>query len=196
MTDRSAPLGRARLPFASEDYDRNWADALTRAIDGNFDRLFVGSPNYAAASGFYGSFYSTQTQNAAAANTGYAMTFNNTAEANQTAVVNNSRITFKNRGTYNVQFSCQIDQSSGSPHYIWIWFRKNGVDIPNSTSKVSLQGSNAELIPAWNFIVSVLGEDYIEIMWAVEDTAVQLLYEPATGFCPAIPSVIATVMSI
>lgn len=196
MIDRSVPLGRARLPFPSEDYDRNWADALARAIDSNFDRLFVGSPNYAAASGFYGSFYSTQTQTAAAINTGYAMTLNNTAEANQIAVVNNSRITFKNRGTYNIQFSCQVDQSSGSNHYIWIWFRKNGVDIPNSTSKVSLQGSKSELIPAWNFIVSVLGEDYIEIMWAVEDTSVQLLYEGATGFCPAIPSVIATATSI
>lgn len=196
MTDRSAPIGRARLPFSSEDYDRNWADALTRTIDANFDRLFLGSPNYAAASGFYGSFYSTETQTAAASNTGYAMTFNNTVEANQVAVASNSRITFKNRGTYNIQFSAQIDQSSASSHYIWIWFRKNGVDIPNSSGKVSLQGAQSELIPAWNFIVSVLGGDYIEIMWAVEDTSVQLLYESATGFCPAIPSVIATAMSI
>lgn len=196
MTDRSAPIGRARLPFSSEDYDRNWADALTRTIDANFDRLFLGSPNYAAASGFYGSFYSTETQTAAAINTGYAMTFNNTVEANQVAVASNSRITFKNRGTYNIQFSAQIDQSSASSHYIWIWFRKNGVDIPNSSGKVSLQGAQSELIPAWNFIVSVLGGDYIEIMWAVEDTSVQLLYESATGFCPAIPSVIATAMSI
>lgn len=196
MTDRSAPLGRARLPFASEDYDRNWADALTRAIDGNFDRLFVGSPNYAAASGFYGSFYSNQTQAAAATNTGYAMTFNNTAEANQIDIVNNSKITFKNRGTYNIQFSAQVDQSTGSQHYIWIWFRKNGVDIPDSTTKISIQGSTAESVPAWNFIVSVLGGDYIEIMWAASNTAVILLAEAATGFCPAIPSVIATATSI
>lgn len=196
MNNISAPQGRARLPVASYDYERNWADSLVRAIDANFDRLFLGSPNYAAASGFYGSFYSTQTQTATTANAGTAMTFNNTAEANQVAIANNSQITIKNRGTYNIQFSCQIDQSSGSPHYIWIWFRKNGVDIPDSASKISLQSAKAELIPAWNFIVSVLGGDYIEIMWAVEDTSVQLLYEAATGFCPAIPSTIVTVTSI
>ena len=196
MTERSAPPGRARLPFASADYDHNWADALGRAIDSNFDRLFLGSPNYAAASGFYGSFYSNQTQTAAAANTGYAMTLNNTAEANQIDIVDNSKITFKNRGTYNIQFSAQVDQSSGAQHYIWIWFRKNGVDVPNSATKISIQGSTAESVPAWNFIVSALGGDYIQIMWAANNTAVVLLAESATGFCPAIPSVIATATSI
>jgi hypothetical protein len=189
-------IGRTRLPVPTTEYEYEWGNQLTRAIDQNLDRAFLGWPNFAEASGYYGSFYSDQTQTAAAANTAYAMTLNNTSESNQIAVTNSSRITFKNRGTYNIQFSAQIDQSSGSPHYIWIWFRKNGTDIPNSTSKVSLQGSKAELIPAWNFIVSVLGGDYVQIMWAVEDTAVQLLAEGATAFCPAIPSVIATAVSI
>lgn len=189
-------LGRTRLPIPPGDYEREWGNQLIRAIDQNLDSAFANIDNSAATTGYYGSFYSTVTQTAAAANTGYAMTFNNTAESNQIAVVSNSRITFKNRGSYNIQFSAQIDQSSGSPHYIWIWFRKNGTDIPDSTSKISLQGSKAELVPAWNFIVSVLGGDYVEIMWAVEDTAVQLLAEGATAFCPAIPSVIATAIAI
>jgi hypothetical protein len=189
-------IGRTRLPIPTEDYNFQWGNALTRAIDQNLDRAFLGWPNYAEASGYYGSFYSTVTQTAAAANTGYAMTFNNVPLANQIDVVNSSRITFKNRGVYNIQFSVQIDQSSGSPHYIWIWFRKNGTDIPDSASKVSLQGSKAELIPAWNFIVNVLGGDYVQIMWAVEDTSVQLTAEAATAFCPAVPSVIATATSI
>jgi hypothetical protein len=189
-------LGRTRLPIPPPDFEREWGNQLIRAIDQNFDASFANIENAAAVTGYYGSFYSTVTQTAAAANTGYAMTFNNTAESNQIAVVSNSRITFKNRGSYNIQFSAQIDQASGSPHYIWIWFRKNGTDIPDSTSKISLQGNKAELIPAWNFIVSVLGGDYVEIMWAVEDTSVELLAEGATAFCPAIPSVIATAIAI
>lgn len=189
-------LGRTRLPIPPFDYDNEWGNQLIRAIDQNFDSAFANIDNSAATTGYYGSFYSTVTQTAAAANTAYAMTFNNTAESNQIAVASNSRITFKNRGSYNIQFSAQIDQSSGSPHYIWIWFRKNGTDIPDSTSKISLQGNKAELIPAWNFIVSVLGGDYVEIMWAVEDTSVELLAEGATAFCPAIPSVIATAIAI
>lgn len=189
-------IGRTRLPLPTPEYDIQWGNSLIRSIDQNLDRAFLGWPNFAEASGYYGSFYDTTTQNAAAASTPYAMRLNSMAESNQIAVLNNSEITFKNRGVYNVQFSVQIDQSSGSPHYIWIWLRKNGTDVPYSTSKVSLQGSKSELIPAWNFIVNVLGGDYVQIMWAVEDTSVQLIAEGATAFCPAIPSVIVSATSI
>lgn len=189
-------IGRTRLPVPSTEYDFRWADQFSRAVDQNLDRAFLGSPNYAEASGFYGSFYDTTTQTAAAINTPYAMQLNTTALAYQIDVLNGSEITFKNRGTYNIQFSAQVDQSVGSDHFIWIWMRKNGVDIPDSTGKISIKGSKGELVPAWNFIVGALGGDYVQIMWAVENTSVQLLAEGATAFCPAIPSVIATAVSI
>jgi len=189
-------LGRTRLPIPPPDFEREWGNQLIRAIDQNFDASFANIENAAAVTGYYGSFYDTTTQSAAAINTPYAMTLNSTAESNQIAVTNNSRITFKNRGTYNIQFSAQLDQTSGASHNIFIWFRKNGVDIANSASVVAIQGSTAELVAAWNFVITVLGGDYIEIMWAVSNTAVQIVAAPATAFCPAIPSVIATAIAI
>lgn len=189
-------LGRTRLPIPGGDYEREWGNQLIRAIDQNFDSAFANIDNSAATTGYYGLFYDTTTQSAAAINTPYAMTLNSTAESNQIAVTNNSRITFKNRGTYNIQFSAQLDQTSGASHNIFIWFRKNGVNIDNSASVVAVQGSTAELVAAWNFVITVLGGDYIEIMWAVSNTAVQIVAAPATAFCPAIPSVIATAIAI
>mgnify|MGYP003645711764 CR=1 FL=1 len=189
-------LGRTRLPIPPFEFEREWGNQLIRAIDQNFDASFANIENAAAVTGYYGSFYDTTTQSAAAINTPYAMTLNSTAESNQIAVTNNSRITFKNRGTYNIQFSAQLDQTSGASHNIFIWFRKNGVDIANSASVVAVQGSTAELVAAWNFVITVLGGDYIEIMWAVSNTAVQIVAAPATAFCPAIPSVIATAIAI
>ena len=189
-------LGRTRLPIPPFEFEREWGNQLIRAIEQNFDSAFANIDNSAATTGYYGSFYDTTTQSAAAINTPYAMTLNSTAESNQIAVTNNSRITFKNRGTYNIQFSAQLDQSSGASHNIFIWFRKNGVDIANSASVVAIQGSTAELVAAWNFVITVLGGDYIEIMWAVSNTAVQIVAAPATAFCPAIPSVIATAIAI
>jgi hypothetical protein len=189
-------LGRTRLPIPPFEFEREWGNQLIRAIEQNFDSAFANIDNSAATTGYYGSFYDTTTQSAAAINTPYAMTLNSTAESNQIAVTNNSRITFKNRGTYNIQFSAQLDQSSGASHNIFIWFRKNGVDIDNSASVVAVQGSTAELVAAWNFVITVLGGDYIEIMWAVSNTAVQIVAAPATAFCPAIPSVIATAIAI
>ena len=189
-------LGRTRLPLAIDDWDRVWGDQLIRAIDQNFDSAFANIQNSAATTGYYGSFYDTTTQSAAAINTAYAMNLNTTAESNQIAVVSGSRITFKNRGTYNIQFSAQLDQTSGASHHIFIWFRKNGIDIPSSASTVAIQGTSAELVASWNFIVSVLGDDYVQIMWAVDNTAVQIVAAPATAFCPAIPSVIATAIAV
>ena len=189
-------LGRTRLPLAIDDWDRVWGDQLIRAIDQNFDSAFANIQNSAATTGYYGSFYDTTTQSAAAINTAYSMNLNTTAESNQIAVLSGSRITFKNRGTYNIQFSAQLDQTSGASHHIFIWFRKNGIDIPSSASTVAIQGTSAELVASWNFIVSVLGDDYVQIMWAVDNTAVQIVAAPATAFCPAIPSVIATAIAI
>ena len=189
-------IGRTRLPIPAADYDRSWGSALIRSVDQNFDAAFAGIENAAAITGYYGSFFSTQNQAAIATLTPYAMTLNNTAESNQIAVTSNSRITFNNRGIYNIQFSAQFTQTSASEHFIWIWFRKNGTDIPNSATKISIKGSKGELVPAWNFIVNVLGGDYIQIMWAVEDTGISLLAEGSTAFAPAIPSVIATAVSV
>jgi hypothetical protein len=189
-------IGKTRLPLPTEEYERQWGDQLIRAIDQNLDAVAANIENATSAVGYYGSFYDTTTQTAAAINTPYAMQLNTTAESNQIAVTNTSRVTFKNRGTYNIQFSAQVDQSSGSLHQIYIWLRKNGVDVPHSASFLTIQGNNTELVPAWNFIVSVLGGEYIEVMWAVVDTRVYLAAFPATAFCPAIPSVILTAVSI
>jgi hypothetical protein len=124
------------------------------------------------------------------------MALNTTSESNQIAITSSSRITFRNRGTYNIQFSAQLDQTSGATHHVYIWIRKNGVDIPNSASVVAIQGAAAESVAAWNFVVTVLGGDYIQIMWAAQNVAVALTASAATAFCPAIPSVIVTAVSV
>lgn len=189
-------IGKTRLPLPTDEYERQWGDQLIRAIDQNFDAAYANIENATSAVGYYGSFYDTTTQTAAAINTPYAMKLNSTAESNQIAITNTSHITFKNRGTYNIQFSAQLDQTSGASHNIYIWFRKNGVDIPNSSSIVAIQGTTAELVAAWNFVISVLGGDYIQVMWAATSTAVQIIAAPANAFSPAIPSVIVTAVSI
>ena len=189
-------IGKSRLPIPPVGSDQEWGSQLIRAIDQNFDTAFANIENSAAVTGYYGSFYDTTTQTAAAINTPYAMQLNTTAESNQVAVTSGSRITFKNRGTYNIQFSAQLDQTSGASHNIYIWFRKNGIDIPNSSSTVAIQGTSAELVAAWNFLITVLGGDYIQIMGAVSNTNVQIVAAPANAFSPAIPSVIATAVSV
>lgn len=189
-------VARTRFPIPGNDYEQGWGSSLIRALDQSFDSVTASLDNLASTAGYYGSFFDTTTQTAAAINTAQPMQLNTTAESSQVAVVSGSRITFNNRGTYNVQFSAQLNSTSGSHHRAYIWLRKNGVNVANSASVVSIQNSSAEVVAAWNFIVTVLSGDHVEIMFAVDDTRVQIAAFPATAFAPAIPSVIATAVSV
>lgn len=142
----------------------------------------------------YGSFYDTTTQTAAAINTAYAMTFNTTDLSNGVTIGSpTSRIYVDRSNVYNVQFSAQLDKTAGGAGLIWVWLRKNGTNVPDSAGKIRIQGNNAETLAAWNYIIQLNAGDYIELMWEVDDTSVQILYDPATAVHPVIPSVILTV---
>lgn len=142
----------------------------------------------------YGSFYDTTTQTAAAINTAYAMTFNTTDLSNGVTVGSpTSRIYVDRPNVYNIQFSAQLDKTAGGVGLIWIWLRKNGTDVPDSTTQIRIQGNNAETVAAWNFLLQMNAGDYFELMWEVDDTTVQILSEIASAVHPAIPSVILTV---
>lgn len=185
-----------RLPNAIAQYAADWANQLIRAIELNFNRVkaefdttYLHTPN-----GYYGSFYDTTTQTAAAINTAYAMKLNTTVVSEGVTIVSNSRITFTHAGIYNIQFSAEVDNTASPVAFVYIWLRKNGTDIPYSASKVHVQGSNADLVAAWNFVESFAAGDYAEIMWSTDSTSVRLLAAAASAPVPAIPSVIVTVV--
>jgi hypothetical protein len=103
-----------------------------------------------------------------------------------------SKIVVANAGIYNFQFSLQLDKASGAAGHTYIWARVNGVDVPYSASEVAIQGTTAEAIPAWNFVLSMNATDYFQLMWSVDDTNIQLKAVAAAAPVPAIPSVILT----
>jgi hypothetical protein len=142
----------------------------------------------------YGSFYDTTTQTAALINTAYPITFN-TTDLSQGVYLGSptSRVYVDRPNVYNIQFSAQLDKTSGGVALVWIWLRKNGVDVPDSAGQVRIQGNDAELVSAWNYLTQLNAGDYIEIMWETDDTSVILLTEPATAVHPAVPSIILTV---
>lgn len=145
----------------------------------------------------WGSFFDTTTQTAAAINTAYAMTFDNTdLSFGVYRGATTSQIFVTSPGIYNIQFSAQLDNTSGGNHLVYIWMRVNGVDVPNSASELRLKGNDGELIAAWNFFENLKAGDYFQLMWSVSDTAVQITARAAAAPVPAIPSVILTVQEI
>jgi hypothetical protein len=142
----------------------------------------------------YGSFYDTTTQTAAVINTAYGITFNTTDLSYGVTVGSpTSRIYIDRPNVYNVQFSAQVDKTTGGVGLVWIWLRKNGVNVPDSSGQIRIQGNNAEVVVGWNYIIELNSGDYIELMWEVDDTSVILLADPASAVHPSVPSIILTV---
>lgn len=142
----------------------------------------------------YGSFYDTTTQTAAAINTAYGIAFNSTDLTNGVYVGSpTSRIYVTKPGVYNIQFSAQLDNTSGGDHLAYIWLRVNGTDVSNSAGETRIKGNAGELVAAWNYVQQFKQDDYFELMWSVSDTAVQIRAQAAAAPVPAIPSVILTV---
>lgn len=154
---------------------------------------------------YYGVFSDTATKTAAAIYTPQAITFNTTDIAKGfSRGTPTSRIVAANAGLYNFQFSMQITSASASAKNIWIWPRINGADVANSNSYITISGSNSMLVPAWNWVLSLTAGQYFEIMFAVDDTNVQILAAAAqtgvngtaTFARPAVPSIILTVTQV
>lgn len=142
----------------------------------------------------YGQFLDTTTQTAPLINTAYGITFNTTDVSNGVYLGSpSSRIYVDEPAIYNVIFSVQVDKTSGGTANFWVWPRVNGVDVPNSASQLRIQGNDAEIFTAVGYFFDLNAGDYLEIMFAVSDTSVELKTFPAAAFYPAIPSIILTV---
>ena len=145
----------------------------------------------------YGAFSDTTLQTAASINTAYAMTFNTTDSSNGVSVGSpTSRLVVANQGVYNVQFSAQLDETSGGTANVYIWLRKNGTNVANTASTVALQGTSARTVAAWNFVIQLEATNYVELMWSTNTTNARILAASATSVWPAIPSVICTVTQV
>lgn len=145
----------------------------------------------------FGSFYDTTTQTTIGGEA-LPMQFNNTDIADGFSIVSGSRITAQYAGVYDLQFSTQIQKTQGgSAQDIYIWFRVNGTDVPDSTTKLTLANNGEFIVAAWNFFVNLSAGQYVEIMWYSTDEHIELHYDASPiGTVPAIPSVIATINKV
>jgi hypothetical protein len=174
----------------------NTEDELA-VVKGQLDDLQKGTARYEPNPVNYGAFYSTTTQTAAVVNTPYAMTFNNTSNRYGVYIdpAASSHIKVTRPTVYNMQFSLQLDKTSGGTGLFWVWVRVNGVDVPYTGSQVRIQGNNAEVFVALNFFFKLKAGDYVELVYSVSNLGVQLLASGAVAPHPGIPSVILTVAS-
>jgi hypothetical protein len=156
-----------------------------------------GSTIFNTATGSYGSFYDTTTQTNPVANIPRSMSFNSTDITNGVSISGstnpfNTYIKTENAGIYNIQFSAQVEKTDSGTDVITIWLRKNGIDLTDSATKLTLSGNGTKVVAAWNWFASSAANDYYQIIWVSADTGMRLYAEPIND-TPGIPSVILTV---
>ncbi len=143
---------------------------------------------------FYGQFAKTTDQTPSAANTANALTWDSTLTANGVSIGGTtSQIIAANAGLYKFSISLQLTSSSASIKNVWIWFRKNGVDVASSSMITSMDSATAIRTPSRNLFFSLVAGDYIEIMFASDSTAMTVDNIAATAFAPAAPAALLSV---
>lgn len=146
----------------------------------------------------YGSFSDNQSHSANTINAPYAIPLNTTEFSSGVAIdpTDNTRVVTEQSGLYNFQFSTQFISTNSSAKDIFVWARKNNVDIPHSTTRMSIVGNGVYTVAAWNFIVSMNANDNFQLMWATSDTTASITSPPATAFAPSTPSTLLSVTQV
>lgn len=167
----------------------------------------AGATGAGGALGYYGSFYDTSDQTISSTTTAYAVKLGTTSEANGVSITTDgngeyTEVTFANAGTYSVTWSVQFTNADTQAHDASMWLRKNGTDIADSTSVVTVPsthgGVNGHYILTVNYVLTLAAADYLQLMWQGEDLDLQLetMAAGTTPTSPVTPSVILTAVQV
>lgn len=150
----------------------------------------------------YGAFSSSVDQTGSIT-AGTAMTFNATDITDGVTLASGSRLTVPVNGIYNIQFSAQLENLENAQQDATIWFRINGVDVPNSATQITVPARKSSniygyAVASWNIFLDMTAGQYVEIIWLPTIATLTLQHLPASvsPAYPAIPSVIATVSQV
>ena len=151
--------------------------------------------------GLYGSFIDTTTQPLVTTAAPQRITINTTLENRGVTIASGSRITFQFAGTYKILASLQFTNSGNITTEVNIYFRKNGVDIANSNTRIDLEQRKSVSVPyhdcfAIEYQLTVADNDYVELWWAAEYPDIKIETIPLDGLHPQAPSAIINVAQV
>lgn len=215
LTTQLRPTQQPRLPAAPVEYDQRYVDTLTSILRQYFNEIDNLNGALLTNTGgrflrtVCGSFYDT-TQQTTTANTAKAITFDSTdtPNTNGISIVSGSKITVVYPGTYNLQFSVQIQNTDNAQHDLSIWLRQgndggsSSSDLVGSTGLISIParksagaGNEGHGIFGWNYFVTMAANDYIQLYWSTTNAAVTIQYY-AAGTSPTRPSTSSVVATM
>lgn len=142
----------------------------------------------------YGQWQNNSTLSGSA-NVSQSFQYDTTDLTYKTYLVPPGKIYVEETGVYNLQFSAQLDEPGGGAASVYIWFKKNGVNIPESATAIGLANKGKQ-VAAWNFLTQMNAGDYLELIWQSDNANTRIVSGSATGNIPAIPSIITTITQV
>jgi hypothetical protein len=172
---------------------RLFFNLLSNAVNSVFGEQggrFIEAPN--------AKFFSTTDQTASVVNTAYALQFENTylGEAISITGTPKTRITPLYSGVYNFELSVELTSSNANSKELSFWVRRSGVDIANTGRMHVVAGSGGVDDFEYSFTMDLTAGQYIELMWATDDTGITIDYQAAASPRPAVPSTLLTVVFV
>ena len=107
-----------------------------------------------------------------------------------------SRIIANEAGWYLLTFTVRLTSSSASVKNVKFWARRNGVDVPDYTIDVNVEGSSAATVMTRDAWVYFSAGDYLEAVYASDSLDIKLDAVPATAYSPTGAAVIVTMLRI
>lgn len=174
---------------------------ISNAI-GEFDSITVTAgaiPFNTITNRAVGQFESHSDQSAVSANVAYVVQMNNAAGFNSgITIASSTNVTVAATGVYSVNASIQFANADSSNHTATFWFRKDGSNIPNSASIISVPkvADGGKTLAQVTIFESMTLSSYIQLVWLTDNTNVTLDYTTASGSIPEVPSVIFNMQRI
>jgi hypothetical protein len=168
----------------------NLLSSAVNSVVGEYGGRFIEFPN--------AKFFSTTDQTASVINTAYALQFENTylGEAISIAGTPKAQITPLYSGVYNFELSVELTSTNANSKELSFWVRRSGVDIANTGRLHVVSGSGGVDDFEYSFTIDLTAGQYIELMWATDDTGITIDYQAAASPRPAVPSTLLTVVFV
>lgn len=170
------------LPIAPTTYNGQHYDILNNVLRLYFNRLaeslkalfdtnggkYIAFPHITASD--------STNQYATAANTATKVLWDTADSISGFTLNPTGSATAAQSGIYKIDYSLQLANTDNAQHDVWVWLKVNGVDVPKSTSKFTLQARKSAGVysytVAYSSVVYTMNtDDYVELWWTTDQAA-------------------------
>ena len=170
------------LPLGTVEYERRYQDQFTNILRLYFNQLrnalaeLLGNTGGRYISFPHISASSSQDQYATAADTPTKISWNTLETIEGFRLDPTGYAANEFAGVYRIEYGLQFSNTDNAIHYVTVWLRVNGDDVPLSAVKFSQPARKSAGVPftllAFSSIVfPVNANDQIELWWATEQAA-------------------------